>query len=227
MALVVLTREAGLNGELRSHVPLGMVVQEIPLTVTTLFAREEVRGSIAKSPEAGTFATIVLTSARATPYVDVAFDYAVTSPELGAVGAVTKKSLEDLGYVVTLTPAVASAKALGEMVTAGPVLFIGAKEPRPELEASVREKGLSFFSAACYETTARLLSATEKATLQEADVILIGAPSAWRVAKECISARTWVLVPGEGTADEIRPDHERVSVAWGSELKHFLEAQYF
>ena len=226
MTLVVLTREAGLNGELRSHVPPDMTVREVPMTTTTMTARDEVRRSIAASTWAGDYQTIVLSSARATPYVDVALDYAISSPVIGAVCVVTKKTLEGLGYVVALAPEVPNARALGAMVTKGPVLFVGAKDPRPELEESVRARDFEFFAATCYETTPLNLSPAGKATLKEADVVVIGAPSAWHVAKPFVSASTWVVVPGETTADEIRHEHERVRVAWGYDLRLFLETQH-
>jgi uroporphyrinogen-III synthase len=203
-----------------------MTVREVPVTRTTLTARDEVRKEIAASTWAGDYQTIVLSSARATPYVDVALDYAVSSPVFGAVGRVTKKSLENLGYVVALAPEVSNARALGALVAKGPVLFVGARNPRPELEESVRAKGFEFFAATCYETTPLNLSPDEEAILKEADVIIIGAPSAWQAAKPFVSASTWVVVPGETTADEIRGEHERVRVAWGTELRPFLETQH-
>ncbi|HEY5120293.1 MAG TPA: hypothetical protein VII84_01835, partial [Acidimicrobiales bacterium] len=55
------------------------------------------------------------------------------------------------------------------------------------------------------------------------DVVFIGAPSAWRVARALVSSHVWVLVPGRTTLDVVKEDHERVLVGWGQEFESAWE----
>jgi hypothetical protein len=75
---------------------------------------------------------------------------------------------------------------------------------------------------ACYETLPAVLSAEDERQLRAADVVLIGAPSAWQVAEGIVEARAWVAVPGATTGDEVRRSHERVIEGWGPGLKEHL-----
>ncbi len=104
----------------------------------------------------------------------------------------------------------------------GPVLLLGAATMRPELASALRAKGIDVVSVACYETQGATLSASDERLLRDADVVFIGAPSAWSVARELVAPETWVVVPGASTGTDVRRDHARVIEGWGPELRSRL-----
>jgi hypothetical protein len=71
---------------------------------------------------------------------------------------------------------------------------------------------------ACYETNGVALSANDVQVLRDADVLFIGAPSAWALAREHVSDGAWVVVPGATTGAAVRADHPRVIEGWGPHL---------
>jgi precorrin-2 methylase len=70
----------------------------------------------------------------------------------------------------------------------------------------------------CYETTSVELGEEAFEQLRRADVVFIGAPSAWRVARAIVTDGAWVLVPGVTTLAAVRADHERVLLGWGEDF---------
>jgi uroporphyrinogen-III synthase len=115
-----------------------------------------------------------------------------------------------------------SAASLAHDIIQSPVLIIGAKTMREELAEALRAKGLEVVTIPCYETVALTLSSSDIATLHEADVLFVGAPSAWAVARSHVRDETWVVVPGATTGDAVRVDHTQVIEGWGPESRSRL-----
>ena len=62
----------------------------------------------------------------------------------------------------------------------------------------------------------------QRETLAGADVLFIGAPSAWDVAKAYVSKNAWVVVPGPSTGDAVRASHDRVLEGWEPAIRDVL-----
>jgi len=101
-------------------------------------------------------------------------------------------------------------------------LLLGAAAMHEELATSLTERGVVVEKLACYETIPAVLTPGEEIELREADVVFIGAPSAWLVASIYLDPRTWVIVPGWTTASVVTRHHERVLVGWGPALRDKL-----
>jgi hypothetical protein len=97
--------------------------------------------------------------------------------------------------------------------------MLGAAAMREELAAALRAKGLEVVCIACYETVGLTLTPGDVERVRDADVLFIGAPSSWAVARQHVRDATWVVVPGAPTGDAVRLDHERVIEGWGSDLR--------
>ncbi len=209
---VVLTRESGRNDQLRAWLHDAVDVDEIPLTLTVTFD-DEVASAI-ESLHVHEFRYLVVTSARAA---DAAARAAarVEAPVL-SVGPVTSAALAARG--VDVAGEATSAAAVADLIEAGPVLSLGARETRPELAQALGERGISVAHLACYATLPAELTDEQARRLAAADVVFIGAPSAWAVARAHVRATTWVVVPGETTGEVVRASHERVHVGWGPDL---------
>lgn len=214
--LVVLTREAGHNEKLRSWLPPGALVREVPLTTTNYFDVDDVRATLASTSSFGTFRALVLTSARSALYRDLATSALAPGGIVLSVGSATAGEGDVTGA--------GGAVDLAAHIDAGPVLFVGASASRDELPSLLRDKGIEVTTVACYDTLAAPLSPSDEATLREADVVMIGAPSAWVVGAPFIEERTWVVVPGATTAASVRATHERVLEGWGPHLRELLAA---
>jgi uroporphyrinogen-III synthase len=215
---VVVTREAGYNGVLREWLPTGTVVEEVPLTTTTYVEPEDVRAAIENFDVVERFRTLVVTSERSAPYVDIALAASASDVEVCCVGPTTAKALEAYGVSVQVEGE-GSAEELARHIANGPVLLLGAKKLRGELRAFLLAKGLEVLAVACYETIPLTLDAIDVTKVRAADVLFIGAPSAWTVAREFVDRDTWVVVPGATTAEFVRHDHERVIEGWGPDLE--------
>lgn len=209
---VVVTREAGRNDQLRAWLHDAVDVDEIPLTRTETFD-DEVERAIA-ALHVHEYRYLVVTSARAA---DAAARAAarVEAPVL-SVGPVTSASLVARGVVVA--GEATSAREVSDLVEAGPVLSFGARETRPELAQALGERGISLTHVACYATVPVELTPEQARRLAAADVVFIGAPSAWMVARLHVGEATWVVVPGETTGAFVRASHARVHVGWGPDL---------
>jgi len=214
---VVVTREAGWNGVIRERLPTGMIVEEVPLTTTTYLEPEDVRAAIENFVAVERFRTLVVTSERSARYVDVALSASATDVEVCCVGTATAKALRARGVNVGVTGE-GTAEDLARHISNGPVLILGAMVQRGELKSSLLARGLEVLPVACYETIPLTLDKIEISKVRAADILFIGAPSAWGVAHEFVNPDTWVVVPGAGTAAVVREEHARVIEGWGPDL---------
>ena len=212
--LVALTRERGQNEELRDWVGGRAEVVEIPLTTTAFRDAGEVEAEIRASRDVGAFRTLVATSARVERYLPLAARALGPDPVVASVGPATTRVLERAGLRVT-HESLGGALDLIASVNEGPVLILAATGGREELTAALRSRGVACAVVECYATRGVALGEAERAALGRADVVFIGAPSAWRVAREAVRSDAWVLVPGATTLAAVRAGHERCVVGWG------------
>jgi uroporphyrinogen-III synthase len=220
--LVALTRERGHNEELRHRIGARAGVLELPLTATRFRPLREVDDDIHSLTHFGDFRSLVVTSARCDRYVALARDALFEVHEVFSVGPATTTTLERSGLAVTHESS-GSALDLADFITKGPVLLLGAVGGRVELSEALARRSLHPRLVECYSTVDVTPDEREKEQLRNADVVFIGAPSAWRVARALVSAHVWVLVPGRTTLDVVKEDHERVLVGWGQEFESAWE----
>jgi uroporphyrinogen-III synthase len=93
---------------------------------------------------------------------------------------------------------------------------------RDELVVALRGRGLDVSVVACYETQPIVPSDADRALLAAADVVFIGAPSAWSVARRFVAPDAWIVVPGATTGAVVAAQHERVLEGWGPSLRQRL-----
>jgi len=215
---VVVTREAGKNDPLRAWLPPEAAVTEVPLTTTTYLELDAVRAALEESPGYGRYHSLVVTSERSADYVETALRASAPDVEVFSVGPTTANAL-GVRDVPVHHQGAGSADSLAPRIARGPVLLLGARSMREELGAVLRAKGLEVVAIACYETVGAQLDPREKVSLHEADVLFVGAPSAWVVAREHVAPATWVVVPGASTGAVVRVDHRRVIEGWGPQLR--------
>jgi uroporphyrinogen-III synthase len=213
---VAVTREAGHNETLTSWVPENATVSEVPLTSTRYFDAETVRLALESSEYFGHFRTLVVTSARSAPYREVATTALEVGAKVLAVGSASASGGDVVGD--------GGAADLAPLIEEGPVLLLGALSMREELPALLRAEGFEVTTVACYETTPTTLTSEDERTLARADVVFIGAPSAWSVGADFVSKEALVVVPGATTAAAVRTTHERVLEGWGPQLHEVLGA---
>jgi uroporphyrinogen-III synthase len=218
---VVVTRERGSNAELIKWLPDDVSVSEVPLTTTRYFDTHEVRDTLLASQHFGHFRALVVTSARSALYVALARDALAPGGTVLSVGTATARALENEDVDVDVVGDTGVVDLDAEIAD-GPVLLLGAAAMREELATSLVERGVVVEKLACYETIPAVLTSSEEIELREADVVFIGAPSAWLVASIYLDPRTWVIVPGSTTASVVTRRHERVIVGWGPALKDRL-----
>jgi uroporphyrinogen-III synthase len=217
----VVSREEGYNDTLMSWLPEGVTVNQVPLTRTRYFDDAEVLASLRASIHYGAFRALVVTSARSALYVALAREGLAEGGSVLSVGPATARALEneDVGVDVV---GEGGALDLASTITNGPVLILGAASMRDELATALQTQDVAVETLACYETFPAVLTTEEESQLRDADVIFIGAPSAWMVARAVVSATAWVIVPGTTTAGAVRRDHERVIEGWGPQLREDL-----
>jgi uroporphyrinogen-III synthase len=218
---VVLTREAGKNDELRGWLPEGAEVDEVPLTETRYVEASVVERDLRTAPHYGHYEALVITSARVKDYVAMSMAAMAEGAVVLSVGPATTRALHEEGVDVAGEARSRSLDLL-RYVERGPVLMVGAREMREELMESLRASGFEVDHVACYETRPVALSAEQAAVLRSAQVVVIGAPSAWSVARDCVTASTWVVVPGVATHESVVKDHPRVLKGWGPTLRDAL-----
>jgi uroporphyrinogen-III synthase len=216
--LVALTRERGHNEELRHLIGARADVLELPLTATHFRSLHEVDDEIHSLTHFGHFRSLVVTSARCDRYVAFARDALFEVHEVFSVGAATTATLERSGLAVTHESS-GTALDLADLISEGPVLLLGAAGGRVELSEVLARRFLHPRLVECYSTVDVTLDEGEKEQLRNADVVFIGAPSAWRVARALVSPHVWVLVPGSTTLDVVKEGHERVLVGWGEDFE--------
>ena len=215
---VVLTREAGKNDPLLAWLPPEATVTEVPLTTTTYLDLDAVRAALDESPGHGKYQSLVVTSERSADYVEIALRASAPDVEIFSVGPTTTTALESR-HVKVFAQGDGSADSLAPRIARGPVLLLGATSMREELGAALRARGLEVVAIACYETVGMPLDQSDQETLRHADVLFIGAPSAWAVARENVGPDTWVVVPGASTGAVVRVEHPRVIEGWGPHLR--------
>jgi uroporphyrinogen-III synthase len=215
--LVALTRERGHNEELRHLIGARADLLELPLTATHFRPLHEVDEEIHSLSHFGDFRALVVTSARCDRYVVFAKGALSAVHEVFSVGPATTTMLERSGLAVTHESS-STALDLADLITQGPVLLLVAAGGRSELSEVLARRFLHPSVVECYSTLDVTLDEQERDVLRSADVVFIGAPSAWRSARALVAARAWVLVPGTTTFDVVRDDHERVLVGWGEDF---------
>ena len=218
---VVLTREAGRNDSLIDWLPEGATCAEVPLTRTRYFELREVRASLDARDANGQFRSLVVTSERSQLYVTMALEVSAPDVEVFSVGGATTAALVSQGVKVHVQGE-GGASALAPYVVHGPVLVLGAREMRDDLVVALRGRGLDVSVVACYETLALVPSDEDQALLADADVVFIGAPSAWSVARAFVARDAWIVVPGATTGAVVAQQHERVLEGWGPSLRQRL-----
>jgi uroporphyrinogen-III synthase len=220
---VVVTRERGSNDSLVQWLPEDALVSEVPLTTTRYFDADEVLTSLRASEFFGAYRALVVTSARTALYVALARVALGDGGSVVSVGSTTARALEGEDVEVDLVGE-GGAEDLAPQISEGPVLLLGAASMRSELATALQARGLSVTTLTCYETVPVVLDEDETKMLREGDVVFIGAPSAWLVAKAFVSANAWVVVPGASTGEVVRREHARVIEGWGPSLREHLRA---
>jgi uroporphyrinogen-III synthase len=220
---VVVTRERGHNKELVSWMPDNVSLIEVPLTTTRYFDSLTVHDTLRASLHFGHFRALVVTSARSALYVALAREALAPGGTVLSVGTATARALENEDVDVDVVGDTGVVD-LDAAIDDGPVLLLGAAAMRDELATTLVERGVVVEKLACYETVSAVLTPDEETALREAEVVFIGAPSAWFVASTFLDPRAWVVVPGTTTASVVSRDHERIIVGWGPALKDRLAA---
>jgi uroporphyrinogen-III synthase len=220
---VVVTRERGHNAELISWLPDDALVSEVPLTTTRYFDTREVLDSLRASDNFGHFRALVVTSARSALYVALAREALMPGGTVLSVGTATARALETEDVDVDVVGD-AGVVDLDAEIADGPVLLLGAASMREELATKLEDRGVVVEKLTCYETVPAVLTPAEELELREADVIFVGAPSAWLVAMAYVDPRSWVVVPGSTTAGVVGRHHERVIEGWNPSVKEHLAA---
>ena len=218
---VVVTRERGHNDRLREWLPDDSVVSEVPVTTTTYDDVADVVERVRASGRWGTFASLVVTSSRAARFAGATREALVVDAECFSVGATTTAALEAHGLQAT-AQSPGGAIDLAKQITRSPVLVLGAATMREELSEDLRGRGLDVVVVRCYETRPRTLDDDERRIVTRADVVFVGAPSAWSVLRDVVAPTAWVVVPGETTAGVVRSTHPRVLEGWDPSLRQRL-----
>jgi uroporphyrinogen-III synthase len=218
---VVVTRERGHNDALIAWLPEGSVVREVPLTATRFFESDEVMSVLRESHFFGQFRSLVVTSARSALYASLARQGLALNGTVLVVGTATAHALEEENVEVGVIGESGAAE-LAASISEGPVLLLGAATMRDELATALIGRGIAVETLACYETVPADLGGADEATLRDADVVFIGAPSAWLVAEDFVSDDSLVVVPGATTAAVVQRHHPRVLEGWGPQLREHL-----
>ncbi|MBU6494970.1 MAG: uroporphyrinogen-III synthase [Acidobacteria bacterium] len=186
----------------------------VAATRTEIRATNDVRREVAIS--AAGAAWLVVTSARSVEPLGDARDLVAPATRLAAVGEVTASALRDAGWSPDVV-GTSGALSLLEVLTPSPVLLVGAEQMRPELSDALERRGVEVRRVTLYRTVPRALSDEERQLLANAEVVLVGAPSTWRVVAPDVAPGAVVVVPGETTRRDVLKDHDDVLVGWGEE----------
>lgn len=204
---VVLTREQPRNETLRKILELAVDVVEVPATETDYLSITDVVASCRVDPR-----TVIVTSARA---VEAAVELIkTTAPEsVIAVGPTTASQLTERGVSDVLVAKEEGARAVGELTFAGPVVTVGAMSTRLELGELLAQRELEFQHLGAYVTKERSLSDAERRIVNEADYVVVAAPSAWSVVGPHVAPNATVIARGHTTLAAVRATHANVVVA--------------
>ena len=214
---VVLTREAGKNESLHWMIPAVAEISEVPLTQTVYFSIPAFEAALVDIHDSK---AIAISSARAARFVTPALEKLGDLP-LYCVGESTAAALRECGISPRWVGA-GGATELARAIPEGLVLFIGAKASREELGVEFFKRGIELQLAACYETIPAELSMNSQAVLAGAEVIFIGAPSAWAVARSFVRKECLVVTSGATTGAIVRETHDYTIDGWGEESKNLL-----
>lgn len=220
---IVLTRESGFNGGLRPFTPRSAIVHEVPLTRTLYRPRADVQADLEDSGHYQSFWSLVVTSPRSADYLETAIHACQRDVAVFSVGRATTRVITSHDIAVA-AEAEATAAQLAELIRRGPVLQLGARAMRDELPEALEKRGIIVVHVACYETVPAELTSAQREVLANADVVFIGAPSTWGVARDYVARDAWVVVPGPTTGEVVRQTHERVLEGWGPSLANVLES---
>jgi uroporphyrinogen-III synthase len=218
---VVLTREAGKNASLVDWLPDGASYTEVPLTRTKYYEPQQVSDALEEIHARGPFASLVVTSERSHSYAALAVANATPDVQLFSVGPATTNALENEGLIVHFE-GMGGSLVLAPHIERSPVLVLGARDTGDEFVDVLRGRGLDVSVVACYETVTLVPTQSEQARLRDADVVFVGAPSAWSIAREFVDAHAWIVVPGSSTGAVVAGEHERVIEGWGPHLRQRL-----
>jgi uroporphyrinogen-III synthase len=206
---VVLTREPPRNDALRAALVGRARILEVPLTVTTPRAADDVARAIRVSPVP---TWIVVTSARAAPYVSDAL-LAAPNARVVAVGAVTAAAVRAVIEAEVHVPPTEGAASVADLIDAGPVVSLGAAATRPELADRLARREIVTTHVACYDTVPATLDGFAREQISLGDVVVVAAPSTWLVARASVRRGAVVVVTGTTTRDAVSLDHDHVVVA--------------
>ena len=218
---VVVTRETGRGDALRTWLPDGAEVVEVPVTVTHYEEPDALLRAARDLPHAGAYAVLAVTSARGAGAAALVRPVVGPHSEVASVGPATSAALRARGLMVSVE-GTGGAVELAEVIERGPVVVVAASDAREELTQRLTQRGLAVSRLACYETRPREPDEAGAAALARADVVLVGAPSAWAVARAYVGESTWVVVPGATTARAVAADHARVLEGWDPSLRERL-----
>ena len=166
----------------------------------------------------------MVTSARSALYVALAREALAPGGTVLSVGTATARALENEDVDVDVVGDTGVVDLDAEIAD-GPVLLLGAAAMREELADDARPSaGWWWRNSPATRRFRPSLTPDEEIELREADVVFIGAPSAWLVAMAYLDPETWVVVPGSTTASVVARHHERVLVGWDPALKDRLLA---
>jgi uroporphyrinogen-III synthase len=211
VALVVLTREPPRNDPLAADLRGLAEVAEVPLTSTAYRSEQAVAhelASIAREPAA----CVVVTSARAARFAGLALSAARADAPVVVVGdqsASAVRSVVGQAHRVIVAPG-RSATSVARCVEGGPALALSAARPRHELDDELAHRGIALLRVTCYETVTARLDIEQRELLAEADVVVVGAPSAWEVARGVIARGATVVALGATTTRAVAQDHDHV-----------------
>lgn len=220
MIRVALTREEGANDALRAFLDPRWDVVEVPATKTAYLDDESFDASVRSLTLSAPSPWLVITSARAARFVPRVLAL-VQGARVACVGEQSARAVREIGVSVTLVGD-AGAAVLAPAL-AGEIVIVGALARRGELEELLVQRGEAVFELTCYETQARELSPSEQLALKTSDVIFVGAPSAWQVARPWVHHDALVVVPGATTASEVGERYE-VLAGWDETLRERLSA---
>ncbi len=218
---VVVTREAGRGDAVRSWLPDGAEVVDVPLTETRYEEPAALERAARALPHAGAYAVLAVTSARGAQAALVVRPIAAPDSVVASIGPATSAALRAGGLEVTVQGS-GGAADLADAIEFGPVLVVAARGAREELIEQLSQRHLEVAHLTCYETRPREPDARGAEALSRADVIFIGAPSTWTVARGYVSESAWVVVPGATTARAVAADHVRVLEGWDPSLRERL-----
>jgi uroporphyrinogen-III synthase len=225
VALVVLTREPPRNARLAAALRGLAEVAEVPVTATVYRTEAAVAEEIA-SAVVEPAACVIVTSSRAARFAALALAAAREAAPVVVVGdqsaAAVRSAIGDARPIVVAPGR--SATSVAQCVTGGPALALSAARPRHELDDELARRGIGLFRVTCYETVPERLALEQRELLAGADVVVVAAPSAWRVVRSVVASDATVVALGTTTATAVARDHDHVVNGGGDALGAIVRA---